>query len=67
MSDQNQRVAKRMQKRLALEAKVKLGNQESPPIEPETVSTRQECKADTLLRNIFFRSDPLPIAPDSSE
>jgi len=67
MSDQNQRVAKRMQKITALEAKVKLGNQESTPAEPEAASTRQESKSDTLLRNIFFRSGTLAMAPDSSE
>ena len=67
MSDEIQRGGKRMQKRLAPEAKVELEKQEAPPTEPETASTRQESKADTLLRNIFFRSGPLPIAPDSSE
>ena len=64
MSDQNQRDVKRMQKRPAPEAEVKLGNQEAPPAEPEAASTRQESTADTLLRNIFFRSGPLPMAPD---
>ena len=67
MSDQNQRGAKRKQKITAHEAKVELEKQEAPPAQPETASTRQEIKADTLLRNIFFRSGPLPIAPDRSE
>lgn len=67
MSDQNQGGGKRKQKITAPETKVELEKQEAPPTEPETASTRQESKADTLLRNIFFRSGPLPIAPDSSE
>ena len=67
MSDQNQRGGKRMQKITATEAKVELGKQKATPAQPEAASTRQESKADTLLRNIFFRSGPLPIAPDSSE
>ncbi|MCY2939526.1 MAG: hypothetical protein NTV55_14370 [Planctomycetota bacterium] len=67
MSDQNQGGGKRKQKIPASKTKVELWNQESPPIEPETASTRQESKVDTLLRNIFFSSGPLPMAPDSSE
>ena len=67
MSDEIKRSGKRMQKITTAEAKVKLGNQESTPVEPEAASTRQESKADTLLRNIFFRSGPLPMAPDSSK
>jgi hypothetical protein len=64
MSDQNQGGGKRMQKITTAEAKVKLGKQESTPVEPEVASTRQESTADTLLRNIFFRSGPLPMSPD---
>ena len=64
MSDQNQGGGKRIQKRTAAEAEVKLGNQESPPAEPKTAPASQESEADTLLRNIFFRSGPLPMAPD---
>ena len=64
MSDQNQGGGKRMQKITATEAKVELEQQESTPAEPEAASTRQESKADRLLRNIFFRSGPLPMAPD---
>jgi hypothetical protein len=64
MSDQNQGGGKRMQKRPATKAKVKFEKQKSPPAEPETAPARQESKADTLLRNIFFRSGPLPISPD---
>ena len=64
MSDEIQRGGKRTKKILAGEAKLGLEKQESPPGEPEAVSTRQESKADTLLRNIFFRSGPLPMAPD---
>ena len=67
MSDQNQGGGKRTKKIHAAEAKVELGKQESPPAEPETAPARQESKADTLLRNIFFRSGPLPMAHDSSE
>ena len=64
MSDQNQGGGKRMQKITTAEAKVELEQQESTPAEPEAASTRQESKADMLLRNIFFRSGPLPISPD---
>jgi hypothetical protein len=67
MSNQKQCGGKRMQKIPASETKVELEKQEAPPAQPETASTRQEIKADTLLRNIFFRSGPLPIAPDRSE
>ena len=67
MSDEIQRGGKRTKKILAAEAKLGLEKQEAPPAEPEAASTRQESKADALLRNIFFRSGPLPIAPDSSE
>jgi len=66
MSDQNQGGGKRMQKITAAEVKVKLGKQESTPAEPEAASTGQESKADTLLRNIFLRSGPLPMAPDQA-
>jgi hypothetical protein len=64
MSDQNKGGGKRMQKITTAEAKVKLGKQESTPVEPETAPARQDSTADTLLRNIFFRSGPLPISPD---
>ena len=64
MSDQNQRGVKRMQKIPAAEAKLEFEKQESPPAEPETAPSNQESKADRLLRNIFFRSGPLPVAPD---
>lgn len=64
MSDQNQRGGKRMQRITAAEVKVKLGKHESTPAEPEAASTRQKSTADTLLRNIFLRSGPLPISPD---
>ena len=66
MSDEIKRSGKRMQKITTAEAKVKLGKQESTPAEPEAASTRQESKADRLLRKIFFRSGPLPMAPDGS-
>ena len=64
MSDQNQGGVKRMQKIPAAEAKLEFEKQESTPAEPEAASTRQESKADRLLRNIFFRSGPLPRSPD---
>ena len=64
MSDEIQRGGKRTKKITAPETKVELEKQESPPAEPETAPARQESKADTLLRNIFFRSGPLPMAPD---
>ena len=64
MSDQNQRGGKRTRKIPAAESKLDLEQQESTPAEPEAASTRQESKADALLRNIFFRSGPLPMAPD---
>ena len=64
MSDQNQGGGKRTKKILAAEAKLEFKKQESPPAEPEAASTRQESTADTLLRNIFFHSGPLPMAPD---
>jgi len=64
MPDQNKGGGKRMQKITAAELKVKLGKQESTPAKPEAASTRQESTADRLLRNIFFRSGPLPMAPD---
>ena len=64
MPDQNKGGGKRMQKRPATKAKVKFEKQKSTPAEPEAASTRQESKADTLLRNISFRSGPLPMSPD---
>ena len=67
MSDQNQGGGKRMQKRPATKAKVGFEKKESTPAEPETAPASQESKADALLRNIFFRSGPLPIAPDNSK
>ena len=66
MSDEIQRGGKRTKKITAAEAKVELEKQESTPVEPEAASTRQESKADRLLRKIFFRSGPLPMAPDGS-
>ena len=64
MSDEIQRGAKRTKKIPAAEAKLELEKPESTPAEPEAASTRQESKADRLLRNIFFRSGPLPMARD---
>ena len=64
MSDEIQRGGRRTKKIPAAEAKLELEKQESPPAEPEAASTRQESKADRLLRNIFFRSGPLPMSPD---
>ena len=65
MSDEIKRSGKRMQKIPAAEAKVELKKQESTPVEPETAPSNQESKADRLLRNIFFRSGPLPMAPEN--
>jgi hypothetical protein len=64
MSDEIQRGGKRTKKIPAAEAKLELEKQESPPAEPETAPASQESKADRLLRNIFFRSGPLPMSPD---
>ena len=64
MSDEIQRGGKRTKIIPAAEAKLEFEKQESPPAEPETAPASQESKADALLRNIFFRSGPLPMSPD---
>ena len=64
MPDEIQRGGRRTKKITTAEAKIELEKQESKPAEPEAASTRQESMADGLLRNIFFRSGPLPMSPD---
>ena len=64
MSDQNRGDKKQTRQRVAAEAKIEGANQQAPPAEAQSASTRQESEADKLLRKIFFRSGPLPMAPD---
>jgi hypothetical protein len=67
MSDEIKRGGKRTRKRTADEGE----NQpaEQPKANPYASLTPEEAeaKASELLRNIFFRSGPVPMAPDLQE
>lgn len=67
MSNQDQGGSKRTHKSLATEAKSGGGKHEETSAEAQSSSTSQESEADKLLRKIFFRSGPLPMAPDGFE
>jgi len=67
MSDQNRGDKKKTRQRVAAETKIAGAHQQVTPAEPQSAPARQESEADRLLRKIFFRSGPLPMAPDGSE
>jgi len=64
MSDVNPCGRKRMRKKPAAEGLSGGVGNVSPAGEPESSPASQESEADRLLRKIFFRSGPLPMAPD---
>ena len=63
MTNKIQVGGKRMRKTTTAEAICGAGKQESLPAELQSASARPESEADRLLRKIFFRSGPLPVAP----
>ena len=67
MSEQNQGGSERTRQNLTAAAKSDVAYQQVAPAEPQSTPTSQENEADRLLRKIFFRSGPLPMAPDGSE
>ena len=67
MSDVKQCCGKRIRKKPAAEGLSGGVGKVSPACEPQPMPASQESEADKLLRKIFFRSGPLPMAPDGSE
>ena len=67
MSDEIKRGGKRIRKTHAAEGEKQPAEQ--PKANPYASLTPEEAKAKAseLLRNIFFRSGPVPMAPDSQE
>lgn len=63
MFDQNHGEMKQTRQKVTAEAKSDGANQQVTPAEAQTTPVRQESEADKLLRKIFFRSGPLPMAP----
>jgi len=64
MSEVNPCGGKRIRKSPAAEGQSGGVGKVSPAGEPEPRPASQESEADKLLRKIFFRSGPLPMAPD---
>jgi len=67
MSDVNPCGGKRIRKSPAAEGQGCGARQVKPVCEPEPRPARQETEADRLLRRIFFRRGPLPMAPDQGQ
>lgn len=63
MSDQHQGGSTRTHQSLAAAAKSDVAYQQVAPAEAQSTPVRQESEADRLVRKIFFRSGPLPMAP----
>jgi hypothetical protein len=64
MSDVKQCCGKRIRKSPAAEGQSGGLGKLSPAVEPEPRPASQESEADRLLRKIFSRSGPLPMAPE---